>query len=300
MKKITEKITETELAASINKRTFIDYSDRLRLLATSIFSWKNLEKHCGFGSERFIEQVLFDMGRGCFVKDPELGFMVLNVNPSDKLNVYNLPTKVNAWSFGYNKQFNLDDIVYIMNNTIEKPTVETISLFAYRLYDTERVTDTNLNAQRTPVLLECDKNTLLSLKNAYMKYEGNEPFIYGNKAYDLNNRITAVNTQAPFILDKLDIHKHQIWDDALTFLGIDNANTDKKERLITDEVESNNQLVNNYLNCFYKTRKLACDMINEKFDLDIEIELNKDIVNLVQSTYDEIFNNSDDFKGDDD
>lgn len=294
-----KKITETELAASINKRTFIDYSDRLRLLATSIFSWKNLEKYCGFGSERFIEQVLFDMGRGCFVKDPELGFMVLNVNPSDKLNVYNLPTKVNAWSFGYNKQFNLDDIVYIMNNSIEKPTVETISLFAYRLYDTERVTDTNLNAQRTPVLLECDKNTLLSLKNAYMKYEGNEPFIYGNKAYDLNNRITAVNTQAPYLLDKLDIHKHQIWDDALTFLGIDNANTDKKERLITDEVESNNQLVNNYLNCFYKTRKLACDMINEKFDLDIEIELNKDIVDLVQSTYDNIFNNSDDFKGDD-
>ena len=294
-----KKITETELAESINKRTFIDYSDRLRLLATSIFSWKNLEKHCGFGSERFIEQVLFDMGRGCFVKDPELGFMVLNVNPSDKLNVYNLPTKVNAWSFGYNKLFDLDDIVYIMNNSIEKPTVETISLFAYRLYDTERVTDTNLNAQRTPVLLECDKNTLLSLKNAYMKYEGNEPFIYGNKAYDLNNRITAVNTQAPYLLDKLDIHKHQIWDDALTFLGIDNANTDKKERLITDEVESNNQLVNNYLNCFYKTRKLACDMINEKFDLDIEIELNKDIVDLVQSTYDNIFNDSDDFKGDD-
>lgn len=294
-----KKITETELAASINKRTFIDYSDRLRLLATSIFSWKNLEKHCGFGSERFIEQALFDMGRGCFVKDPELGFMVLNVNPSDKLNVYNLPTKVNAWSFGYNKLFDLDDIVYIMNNLIEKPTVETISLFAYRLYDTERVTDTNLNAQRTPVLLECDKNTLLSLKNAYMKYEGNEPFIYGNKAYDLNNRITAVNTQAPYLLDKLDIHKHQIWNDALTFLGIDNSNTDKKERLITDEVESNNQLVNNYLNCFYKTRKLACDMINEKFGLDIEIELNKDIVDLVQSTYDNIFNNSDDFKGDD-
>ena len=34
-----------------NNTTFIDYLDRLRLLSTSIFSWKNLDKVAGFGAE---------------------------------------------------------------------------------------------------------------------------------------------------------------------------------------------------------------------------------------------------------
>ena len=296
---------ENEMSMLTNNATYIDYLNRLRLLATSLFTWENLDEVAGFGASRFLEQSLFDNGRACFVKDDELGFMVLKVNPSDKLNIYNLPTKVMAWSIGYEKNYDFDDVVYIMNNELQLPTSQTINLIAYRLYETERTIDTNLIAQKTPILIEGDTKTILTLKNVYMQYSGNTPFIFGNKQFDISNKLNVLKTDAPYLIDKLTIHKHELWNEALTYLGIDNANTDKKERLITDEVESNNDLINFYLNCFYKTRKQACELINEKFlkdsDLKISISLNKDIADLLNVNKNDIINydNSDeDSEGD--
>ena len=296
---------ENEMSMLTNNATYIDYLNRLRLLATSLFTWENLDEVAGFGASRFLEQSLFNNGRACFVKDDELGFMVLKVNPSDKLNVYNLPTRVMAWSIGYEKNYDFDDVVYIMNNELQLPTSQTINLIAYRLYETERTIDTNLIAQKTPILIEGDTKTILTLKNVYMQYSGNTPFIFGNKQFDISNKLNVLKTDAPYLIDKLTIHKHELWNEALTYLGIDNANTDKKERLITDEVESNNDLINFYLNCFYKTRKQACDLINEKFlkdsDVKISISLNKDIADLLNVNKNDIINydNSDeDSEGD--
>ena len=285
---------ENEMSMLTNNATYIDYLNRLRLLATSLFTWENLDEVAGFGASRFLEQSLFDNGRACFVKDDELGFMVLKVNPSDKLNVYNLPTRVMAWSIGYEKNYDFDDVVYIMNNELQLPTSQTINLIAYRLYETERTIDTNLIAQKTPILIEGDTKTILTLKNVYMQYSGNTPFIFGNKQFDISNKLNVLKTDAPYLIDKLTIHKHELWNEALTYLGIDNANTDKKERLITDEVESNNDLINFYLNCFYKTRKQACELINEKFlkdsDVKISISLNKDIADLLNVNKNDIIN----------
>lgn len=276
------KLKETDLAMIINNQTYINYLDRLKLIACSLFTWEGLDEVAGFGASRFLEMSLYENGRACFIKDKDLGYLALKVNPSDKLNVYNLPEKVLAWSIGYSKNYKFDDIVYIMNNLLELPTSTTINLFAYRLYETERTIDTNLIAQKTPVLIEGDTKTILTLKNTYMSFAGNTPFIFGNKDYNINQKLNALKTDAPYLIDKLELHKHEIWNEALTFLGIDNANTDKKERLITDEVESNNELINYYLNCFYKTRKQACDMINEKYGLNIKIKLNKDILELLK------------------
>lgn len=293
---------ENEMSMLTNNATYIDYLNRLRLLATSLFTWENLDEVAGFGASRFLEQSLFDNGRACFVKDDELGFMALKVNPSDKLNVYNLPTRVMAWSIGYEKNYDFDDVVYIMNNELQLPTSQTINLIAYRLYETERTIDTNLIAQKTPVLIEGDTKTILTLKNVYMQYSGNTPFIFGNKQFDISNKLNVLKTDAPYLIDKLTIHKHELWNEALTYLGIDNANTDKKERLITDEVESNNDLINFYLNCFYKTRKQACELINEKFLKDsetkIKISLNKDITDLLNINKDDIINYDNSDEGD--
>ena len=282
-----KKINETDLAMIVNNRTMIDYLDRLRMLATSLFTWKGLDEVAGTGASRFLEQSLYENGRACFVKDDKLGFLALKVNPSGKLNIYNLPTKVMAWSIGYSEQYDFDDIVYIMNNDLEKPTMQSLELFAMRLYETERTIDVNLQAQKTPILIEGDTKTILTLKNVYMQYSGNTPFIFGNKQFDISNKLNVLKTDAPYLIDKLEVHKHQIFNDVLTVLGIDNANTDKKERLITNEVESNEQLVNYYLNCWYKTRKKACDEINKKFfdgQNKIEIVLNNDVIDLLNKT----------------
>lgn len=283
---------ETDLTMYVNNATYVDYLDRLKLVATSLFTWEGLDDVAGVGASRFLEIALYENGRGVFFKDDELGYFALRVNPSDKFNVYNLPTKVICYSFDYNKEKDFDDVIYIMNNNLQKPTLETLKLFAYRLYEVEATINVNLLAQKTPILIEGDTKTILTLKNVYMQYSGNTPFIFGNKQYDLSNRLSVLKTDAPYLIDKLTLHKHEIWNEALTYLGVNNANTDKKERLVTDEVNSNNELINYYLNCFYKTRKEACERINNKYGLNISIKLNKDVLDLLDTTEEEVIKDS--------
>ena len=278
------KITDTELSMFLNNATLIDYEDRLHMLAISLFTWKGLDDVAGFGASHFIEESLYRYGKACIINDDEIGIKALNVTAAGKLNIYYLPVKVNAFSTGYNKIFDFDDVVYIMNNELQKPTADTLRLFAARLYETERTSDVNLQAQKTPVLIEGDKNVLLTLKNTYMQYSGNMPVIYANKNFDVSSKLNVLRTDAPYIVDKLEDHKRNLWNDCMTFLGINNANTSKKERLVTSEVESNDQLINYYLNCFYKTRKKACDILNEKFGTNVEIVLNKEVVDLLAQT----------------
>ena len=276
------KMSETDLAMLINNETYIDYFNRLTLIATSIFTWEGLDEIGG--DSRFLEQCLFTYGRACFIKDKELGYMTINANPSDKLNYYRLPVKINAWSVGYSKNYDFDDCVYIMNNEMQLPTMETIELFALRLYEAERTIDVNIKAQKTPVLIEGDAKSMLTLKNLYAKFSGNEPFVFGNKNFNLDKALNVLKTDAPYVADKLQDYKHEVWNECLTFLGINNANTDKKERLVTDEVNSNNDLIKFYFNCFYKTRKKACDEINKKYfdgKQQVKIVINKDVEKLL-------------------
>lgn len=281
---------ETDLTMAINNATYVDYLDRLKLVATSLFTWEGLDEVAGVGASRFLEIALYENGRAVFFKDDNLGYLALRVNPDDKFNVYQLPTKVICYSYEYNKEKNFDDVVYIMNNNLQKPTLETLKLFAYRLYEVESTINVNLLAQKTPILIEGDTKTILTLKNVYMQYSGNTPFIFGNKQYDLSNRLSVLKTDAPYLIDKLTTHKHEIWNECLTYLGINNTNVDKRERLITDEVNSNNQLINYYLNCFYKTRLKACDEINKKYGLNISIKLNDDVLSVLDTKKEDIIN----------
>ena len=258
-----------------NNKTYLDYYDRLKLLSTSLFKYDGLDEIFGFGASRFLENALFEKGRAVFVKDDTKGYMVCNVNPESTLNIYNLPTKVRAWNIGYSKTFDLDDVVYIMNNEAQKPTSSTIELFAYRLYDVQRTMEVNLEAQKTPIAIETDDKGVLTAQNAYMQQSGNMPVIFVNKDMDLGKKFNVMKTDAPYLLDKLTLYKHEIWNECMTFLGINNANTDKKQVVLTPEIESNNDLINFYLNCFYEPRKRAIDSLNEKFGLDIKIDINR-------------------------
>lgn len=161
-------------------------------------------------------------------------------------------------------------------------------LFAMRLYEAERTCDTNLKAQKTPILLLVDEKQRLLMENLYSQYDGNRPFIFGDKLQLDKGLIQAISTQAPFLLDKLQDYKKEIWNEALTFLGINNIMIDKKERLITDEANSNNELINLNLQSFLAPRKKACEQFNEKFGLTntknaIDVRVRSDLHNIIKN-----------------
>lgn len=250
--------TQFEEAAALNMAVFSDYYKRLRLLALSLFEWENLPESM---NERFLEQCLYWYGKAAIVSDENLGIINTKCTPSESLNIYGEATEYHCYSTGYDANFPLDDMVYVRNNLEALPTDATIQLFAQRLYEAERTIDVNVKAQKTPVIILCDEKQRLTMKNIYMKYDGNEPVIYGKKGLDIDD-IKVLRTDAPFVADKLEEYKRNVWSEALSFLGINNVMTEKKERLLTGEVDANNQMIDLSAQTMLLTRELAAEKFN--------------------------------------
>ena len=150
-----------------------------------------------------------------------------------------------------------------------------VEMFAKRLYNLDRAIDVNANAQKTPVLIQCSEQERLTMKNLYMQYDGNTPFIFGDK--NLNAKgLTVLKTDAPYVADKLYQLKTQIWNEALTYLGISNTNVTKKERMISDEVIRNQGGTIASRHSRLESRREAVAKINKMFGLNIEVNYRED------------------------
>jgi hypothetical protein len=256
-------------AASLNNMTYVDFHSRLTMLAVSMFEWNGLPDTV---DARFLEKTLYMYGKALFIYDDTLGYLVTKCVPSGQLNHYELPVSYTAFSLGYNKAFPADKCVLVMNNLEMRPTEWTIRLYAGRLYEVERTLDTNIKAQKTPVLVKCAENQRQTLKNLYAQYDGNMPFIFGEKALDTST-FTVLKTDAPFVSDKLMLYKHDIWNECMSFLGVKNANTDKKERLIVSEVESNDDMISLAAQTMLLSRQQAAAQINKMYGLNVSVRL---------------------------
>ena len=260
-------------SATMNNATFMQYFNRLTELSISMFEWQNLPESVDY---RFLELALFGDGMAVFFEDEVLGYLVLRCMIGGTWNVYQIPNDRTAYATnGYNKKLNADNSVIIFNNMIHTPSTLDVEVFSRRLWDLDRAIDVNAKAQKTPVLIQCEETQRLTMKNMYMKWEGNEPFIFGDK--NLNpNALKVLKTDAPYVADKLYALKSQIWNEALTYLGISNVNIQKKERMISDEVMRNQGGVIASRYSRLESRRQACEQINKMFGLDIWCDYRED------------------------
>ena len=191
-----KRVRDTAFKSSLfdNKRTWNNYTYRLFEMAMSRGHWSNMPKTIDL---RYLEQTLITQGACVFFKDDVLGYLCLPVVLNGKLDVYGNPYDFMAISdTGYNKKLDVNSGVIIYNNYLRMPNIAEIRYYADRLYEYDRIIDVNVKAQKTPVLIKCDKNEMLSMENVYQKYEGNQPVIYGKKSLNDDN-ITVLKTDAP-------------------------------------------------------------------------------------------------------
>ena len=272
--------SEAKLSVARNNQCFIHYLNRLKELAVSMFEWKNVPDTVDI---RYLELTLMQDGMAIFFNDEELGYLGLQVMIGGNLNVYRIPIIRRAYAVnGYSKDLNPDDSVIIFNNMLHTNSIMDLEMFALKLYECDRTIDVNIKAQKTPVALLCDENQRLVMKNLYLQYDGNMPFIFGSKNLDIK-QIQAINTGAPFVADKVMETKNQIWNEALTYLGISNTSYQKKERLISDEVIRNmgGTIASRYSRL--SERQKACDMINRMFGLNMSVDYREDVQQLVET-----------------
>lgn len=257
------------ISKQLNRRVYTNYYYRLMLISKALFKWENLPNNI---NEKWIENFLYSEGSCIFFKDETLGYMVTKFTTAGRLNYYDEPTTVRAYATDYTstEHENNVDCIIIRNNDDSIPTFPTIQLYAHDLTNIKRTIDTNIIAQKIPYIILCSDKQKLSLKQLIRQANDNEPYIYGDKNLDLSE-IKAMKTEVPIVFDKLQIQKNNVWNECLTFLGINNANTDKRERLVTNEVEANNESIIINGDVMLKARQEACKLINKMFGLNISV-----------------------------
>ena len=266
--------TNFEESLAMNNYTYMQYAYRLMELSISMFEWKNLPEGI---DERFLEMVLFTDGHAVFFKDDELGdYLALQCLINGKLNVYRIPIKRRAFAVnGYQKQLTDKDSVIIFNNMLHTNSWLDVKMFAKRLYNLDRIIDVNANAQKTPILIKGNEQQRLTLTNLYKEYDGNAPVIFADKSLDMN-ALQVLSTQAPYVADKIYQLKTQIWNEALTYLGISNVSFQKRERMVSDEVTRSQGATVASSFSRLNARRQACEQLNTMFGLKIECDFRQD------------------------
>lgn len=261
-------------SAMLNNRQYAYYIQRFTELAISMFEWKNLPPSV---DARFLELTLYTDGQAVFFNDEVMGPLALQVLVNGPFNVYRVPIRRRAYAVnGYQRQLDMSDSVIIYNNLLRTNTEPDMRLFARRLYDLDRTIDVNARMQKTPAAVRATEEQRLSMLNYYKEFDGNQPYIFTDKNFDLSD-MQVIDLGAPYVGDKLYQLKTQLWNEALTYLGISNLTIQKKERVNTDEVSRSmgGTIASRYSRL--EARRQAADEINKMFGLDIEVDFREGI-----------------------
>lgn len=283
-------------SAFLNNASYFYYYNRLKELAMSAFEWVNVPDTVNI---RYLEESLYETGKAAFFQDDVLNaFVALRCAAGGGFNVYGEPINFRAYGYnGYTANLDLENAVIIYNNQLKTPSRDICKLYAYRLYNISRAIDVNANAQKTPLLLKGSESQILTLKNAYMQYDGNMPVMIVDKDLDLSG-FTVLKTDAPYVADRLKELHDAIWNEALTYLGICNVAIEKRAQIMRDEVlrSQGGTIASRYSRL--TMREIAAQQINDMFGLNIKIKFRdglsgEDITDIIRGVDNEQIYNAD-------
>lgn len=255
----------------LNNITYTEYFYRLELIAKALFKWENLPNDM---EERWIENYLCWYGGCVFFRHPTFGYMVAQIAETGRPNFYNDPTKIKPifYNMAYEgpQLINNNNCIIIRNNDDMIPTIATVKFYAYKLANIERTIDTNIIQQKTPLIVHMTDKQKQSYMQAVKERDANEHVIYADKQMDMDS-IKTLNTTAPIVFDKLSYQKHMVYNECMTFLGVNNANMDKRERVQSAEVAANDEQIQANEDVMLKARQEAAERINKMFGTNIRV-----------------------------
>lgn len=289
--KLKDRYLEAEV---LNISSFQDFYNRLSRIAMYMFEWENLPDSM---DGTFLEWCLFNYGQAALLYDERSGgFINTQCVTHGKLNLYLKPISLECYSIdthiirdvynGLESPRDKNSECILVENTLNRiPTAPTLNLFAMRLADAQRTEDVNIKQQKFPMYIQTDQKQLQTVLTTYEQYSGNTPVIIADKSGVPAESFKSVNTNAPFIADKVLQYRLKIFNEALSYLGVTNLN-EKKERQLTDEVNKNNEEINLNLQAFLVPRQRAARQFNQKYGFNkengIKVKIRSDLYNLIK------------------
>lgn len=278
---------QAKVGGGIQRNEGVRLFNHYKNIATNLYRWEGLPH--GIES-RHIEEALFNKGQVFFadVNDDVLGFsgfIALPCSSAGALNFYGDPTKFQVMGHRFSKTLNADEGVRILNNDSATPTIYHITHYVDRMEQIDSIIQQNLKQQRYPYIIGATRNNEFTMKNIMRDIENGEEAIFVDKTLTEEGKlgIQALQTNTPYLVDKLMVYRNELEKELLTFLGL-NSTIQKKERLLVDETNANNSQIEMNLDLGYKQRELACELINEKFGLDVKVYKTLNIIEKTLET----------------
>lgn len=287
-------IKPSKLAAMKNSDEFLNHFEKFFLLAENQFIWGGLPDTC---DARFLERCLLLGGVAMIAKEGD-SYICLGSLAGGTYNLYGYPLTAYGWGLnGWNKEYSLyvpgaDDApalaetaggyrmaitpqaVQCWDNDDRYPYVRYIFTAAQRLSDLIRATDVAAQGLKSPYLITCDESQKSTVEAALKKRANNETAIIASKM-SLSADMFKVwpTTVSDQTLKALWTQYTNIEASLLDTLGIvNNPQSDKRERLLVDEVNSNNEETGHNLDKRLKQRQLFAERLNKCFGLNVSVE----------------------------
>lgn len=261
-----KKLVNSQLC---NWNTYLLYNRRLTMLATNVFQFNNLPEYIDLS---YLNNTLLKKGSIAFFKDDVLGVLALPYEPIGKLDIYGRPMniRVRAYNGTYYKSLKPGEYVIMYDNTGRYSIYLDILQMAERIAMNKRTIDVNIVQQRTPRIWKTTKDMERTIKDLSNNIDGFEENVLTYDTLDIDE-LQCVLSPAPYVADKIDIHLDKEWAEFYQLVGITNLTEQKKERLITDEVNvsQGGTIASRYSR--YEPRRIAIEEINKKWGTNIEV-----------------------------
>ena len=275
------------------------FMKKFEIIALNLFQWENLPLTI---EERYIEKALFDKGLVCLVDDKNFGQIVVGCSYSQNMNIWGEPTEVITTGYNYVKSFNIENTVnttytrdndneeginsalVCQNNDLALSTREILEYYVNKLVEVELSTFTNVYLQKFPFLINTTRDNEQTMRTLISKVDKGEPYImYNKKIADLSNAVDVFNLNVPFVADKLMQYRFETEREIYTLFGFNN-NFEKKERLLTDEINVNNDFINCNIDSMYKKRKEFAELMNNKYGWNVQVTKRYEIKEEVENS----------------
>ena len=241
-------------------------------LCVNRFKWVGLPDTI---DERFLEMTLFYRALSVFYWDTDYNrYLALRASGSGRTNMYDNPTRFTVTGGGgmINKNLGPKNCVPIWSNYLRMPDLDIVQVYAAKFADIDMTIEINAHNMRYTKAINADENSVLSWKNLVSQYDGGQPLLLGSKDMNFTQATTLDLGVPPEMLEKLLLAKSKLWNECMTLLGIDNNPNDKKERLVADEVKSNDGQVAASRSVNLNARKQAAEQINRLYHLNIDVK----------------------------
>lgn len=265
--------TKTVNSQLYNFKTYLNYKDKMLALALNVFQFKNIDPFIDMSR---VNYSLLCNGSIAFFKDDVTGnLLALPYTPVGSLDIYGRPQAIRVIPYfgAYNRTLykKNKEFVIMYDNEARLPLYPQIIASAERLALIKRTIDINISQQSTNRIWTAPEEKIATLKGLLEQVDSKVNTIVGYDGLDINE-INSILNIAPYVADKLNDAKKEEWSEFLEMIGITSSVTQKKERLITDEVfTSMGGTIASRFNR-YESRRKAIEEINETFGTDIEVE----------------------------